>query len=58
MPPNLQDALERLMMNDWITLIDVAAVRHVSGNRLVRLWKITDAGMARMAELKKGKLAS
>jgi hypothetical protein len=48
----LQDALERLMMAEWIRLIDVAAVQHVGGGRLIRLFMVTKDGLDRIIELK------
>jgi hypothetical protein len=57
LPDHLQFALERGMENDWFRLIDVAAVAELP-DRLMRIFRLTDTGMARMAELAKSKAAA
>ena len=51
-PPPLQFAFERGIDHEWFTLVDVSRVTEAgTGNRLMRLFRLTDAGLARLAEL-------
>ena len=45
-----QGALERAFDNDWVALIDVSAIAAMPG-RLMRIFRLTDAGKQRLASL-------
>ncbi len=47
----MQDALERSMDHDWLRLVDIVTPASMPGH-LLRIFRLTDAGMARMASLK------
>lgn len=50
--PEIQWALERGFDEDWWRLIDVCVVTHSQG-QMVRVFRLTDAGRVRFAELNK-----
>jgi len=47
----LQLALERGIDGEWFTLVDVSPVAEFPG-RLFRIFRLTDAGVARLKQLK------
>lgn len=49
--PEIQFAFERGIDNEWFTLVDVSSVAAAPG-RLMRLFRLTDAGMKRLAEVR------
>lgn len=49
MPDHMQFALERGMEQDWFRLIDVTAIAEGPPGRVFRIFRLTDAGMARLA---------
>jgi hypothetical protein len=49
---HLQPAFERGIDEDWFRLVDVSFVAaSVARGRLMRVFRLTDAGLARLAEL-------
>lgn len=51
--PMLKVALERMVLDDKVRLIDVGVVAVGRGqNQIVRVFKITDAGRAHLAQLR------
>ena len=51
LPDDLQRALERGMDKEWFTLIDIAVAGDASP-QMLRLFRLTDAGMKRLAEVR------
>ena len=47
---SVQDAFERGIDFQWFTLVDVSTVT-LTGDRLMRVFRLTEAGLARFAEL-------
>lgn len=51
-----QSAFERGIDHQWFTLVDVTPIAAPESRlRLMRVFRLTDAGMARLAELSQGK---
>lgn len=51
LPVEVQFAFERGMDREWYRFVDLSPIAHVSG--LMRVYALTDAGRARLAELKR-----
>lgn len=45
-----QDSLERGIDNQWFTLVDVTPIESAPG-RVMRIFRLTEAGVKRLAEL-------
>lgn len=51
LPSELQFAFERGIDNDWFRLVDIAPIAALPSN-FIRLFKLTDVGVARLTTLK------
>lgn len=49
--PALQPALERGIDSRWFDLVDVSFIAATKEPTLMRIFRLTDAGLARLAEL-------
>jgi hypothetical protein len=50
---HLQEALERGIDNQWFTLVDVSVIAVTAKPVLMRVFRLTDAGLTRLAQLQK-----
>jgi hypothetical protein len=50
--PGEREAFERGIDNEWFTLVDISPVA-VARDRLLRVFRLTDSGLARLSELAK-----
>lgn len=49
--PRMQAALQRAIDNEWITLVDVTTTMAYAPGRLMRVFRLTEKGRNRRAEL-------
>jgi len=56
--PSNQRILDRAIDNDWVRFVDMtpAMVSGMNGTTMVRVFRITDAGLARLNEIRKRKV--
>jgi hypothetical protein len=56
--PEVRDALERGFDGDWFRLLDVSLIADTTVGEPYRIFRLTPAGRARLAELSKTRLTS
>lgn len=52
MEPGMIDAFERGIDKEWFTLVDISTQVAASPGRVLRVFRLTNAGMAYLVELK------